>query len=137
MLMNIRNILLTLTLASLAAACSHMKNRESDEQVLARYMDNAGEPIEHFSYLGRFDGWRALGRDKLVVWTGINDAYLLTVQTPCTNLPFANAVGLTTTTGTVSRGFDSVKVGRGEECRINEIRKVDYKKVREIERAGG
>jgi hypothetical protein len=37
----------------------------------------------------------------------------------------------------VSRGFDSVKVGRDEQCRINEIRPVDYKKVREIERSGG
>lgn len=135
--MNTRNVILPLALVALTASCAHFKNREKDEDVLARYMDNAGEPIEHFSYLGRFDGWRALGRDKLVVWTGINDAYLLTVQTPCSNLPFANAIGLTTTTGTVSRGFDSVKVGKGEQCRINEIRPVDYKKVREIERAGG
>lgn len=131
-----RALILPLTLLALGA-CSSMGKREKDEVTLARYLDNAGEPIDHFSYLGRFDGWRALGRDKIVVWTGINDAYLLTVQTPCTELPFANSIGLTTTTGTVSRGFDSVKFGANQQCRINEIRPVDYKKVREIEKAGG
>ena len=134
--MNTRNVILLLTVLAIGA-CSSMKNRESDEQVLARYMDNAGEPIDRFSYLGRFDSWRALSRDKVAVWTGMNDAYLLTVDAPCHNLQFTNSIGLTNTTGTVTRGFDSVKIGNDETCRINEIRKIDYKKVREIERAGG
>lgn len=134
--MNIRNLILPLSLLALTA-CAGAGRRESDEQTLARYMDFAGEPVEQFSYLGRFDGWRALGRDKVVVWTGMNDAYLITVQTPCTDLPFANSIGLTSTTGMVSRGFDSITVGPRERCRINEIRPVDYKKVREVEREGG
>ena len=134
--MNTRNVILLLAILAIGA-CSSFKNRESDEQVLARYMDNAGEPIDRFSYLGRFDSWRALSRDKVAVWTGMNDAYLLTVDSPCHNLQFTSSIGLTTTTGTVTRGFDSVKIGNDETCRINEIRKIDYKKVREIERAGG
>ncbi len=130
--------LVTAGIALTLAACAGMGKRESDERTLARYMDAAGEPIEQFSYLGRFDGWRALGRDKVVVWTGINDAYLLTVQTPCTELPFAQTIALTTTTNTVSRGFDSVRFGPNpnQQCRISEIRPIDYRKVRELERAG-
>ena len=131
-----RNVIVLLTMLAVGA-CSSMKNRESDEQVLARYMDNAGEPIDRFSYLGRFDSWRALSRDKVAVWTGINEVYLLTVDTPCQNLQFTSSIGLTNSTGTVTRGFDSVLIGNDERCRINEIRKIDYKKVREIERAGG
>jgi len=114
-----------------------MKNRETDEQTLARYMDYAGEPVDSFSYLGRFDGWRSLGRDRVVVWTGVNDAYLLTVQQPCQDLQFAQRIGVTSTGSTVSRGFDSVKVGNNQTCRITEIRPVNYKDLKAAEKAGG
>lgn len=133
--MKLANWALFATLAALTA-CSSMRNRETDQQTLARYMDYAGQPVEQFSYLGRFDGWRALGRDKLVVWTGINDAYLLTVQEPCPELQFATRIGLTSNTGTVNRGFDSVKLGRNQECRITEIRPVNYKELKAAQRAG-
>jgi hypothetical protein len=126
-------------LAAVAAltACTSMKNRETDEQTLARYMDYAGEPVDSFSYLGRFDGWRSLGRDRVVVWTGVNDAYLITVQAPCQDLQFANRIGVTSTGSTVSRGFDSVKVGNNQTCRITEIRPVNYKDLKAAEKAGG
>jgi hypothetical protein len=126
-------------LAAVAAltACAAMKNRETDEQTLARYMDYAGEPVDSFSYLGRFDGWRSLGRDRVVVWTGVNDAYLLTVQQPCQDLQFAQRIGVTSTGSTVSRGFDSVKVGNNQTCRITEIRPVNYKDLKAAEKAGG
>jgi len=128
-------ILLAATAA--LSACAGMPKRENEQATLDRYMDFAGQPVESFSYLGRFDGWRSLGRDKLVVWTGLNDAYLLTVQQPCLDLEFANRIGLTSTTGTVSRGFDAVRVGRHERCTITEIRPVNYKDLRAAERAGG
>jgi hypothetical protein len=126
-----------LAMLATVTACTGMRHRETDEQELARFMDYAGQPVDSFRYLGRFDSWRALGRNKLVVWTGLNDAYLLTVQEPCAELQFANAVGLTSNTGSVSRGFDSVKVGRNETCRITEIRPVNYKDLRAAKRAGG
>lgn len=128
-------IILTAVMA--LTACASMRHRETDEQTLARYMDYAGEPVDSFSYLGRFDGWRSLGRNRVVVWTGINDAYLLTVQEPCPELQFANHIGLTSTTGMVSRGFDSVKLGNNQSCRIMEIRPVNYKDLKAAERAGG
>jgi len=134
--MNMRNWLLLSALA-VVTACSGMRHRESDKVTLQRYNDYAGAPVESFSYLGRFDSWRALGRDKLVVWTGMNSAYLLTVQTPCPDLQFAQHIGLTSTAGSVSSGFDSVQVGRHERCRITEIRPVNYKDLRAAERAGG
>jgi hypothetical protein len=124
-------------LAALAAvgACSSMRNRETDAQTLARYMDYAGEPVQSFSYLGRFDNWHALGRDKLVVWTSVNNAYLLTVQEPCRELQFANSIGLTTTTSSVQSGFDYVRVGQ-DRCLITEIRPVNYKELKAAQRAG-
>jgi len=130
-------VLLAVTAAAALSACAGMPKRESEQATLDRYMDFAGQPVESFSYLGRFDSWRSLGRDKLVIWTSLNNAYLLTVQQPCQDLEFANRIGLTSTTGTVSRGFDAVRVGRHERCTITEIRPVNYKDLRAAERAGG
>lgn len=122
--------------AALVAACSGIPRRESDQEALARYMDYAGAPVDRFSVLGRVDGWRPLGRNKLIVWTGVNEAYLLTVAEPCFDLEFAHSVSLTSTGSSVSRGFDSVKVGR-DRCMITEIRPIDYQQMKADQRAAG
>jgi hypothetical protein len=107
---------------------------DRDQATLERYMDYAGEPVDRFTYLGRFDGWQPLSRDKLVVWTGINQAYLLTVAQPCSDLQFTNNVAVTSTAGTVSRGFDSVRTRQGN-CQILDIRPVDYLQMKRDARA--
>jgi hypothetical protein len=116
-------------------ACAAFKNRESDAETLARYVDYAGAPIDSFSLLGGVDGWESLGDNRLVVRTGVNKAYLLTVAQPCLNLDFATSIGLTSTGSTVSRGFDSVRFGN-ERCQITDIRPVDYKAARQAAKAG-
>jgi hypothetical protein len=116
-------------LALLPAACSGIPQRAKDQQLQQQYLEYAGAPVERFTYLGRYDSWRALGNNQLVVWTDFNDAYLLTVRAPCINLPFAQRIGLSSTAGTVDSGLDSVLVDR-DRCQITEIRPVDYKKMR-------
>lgn len=114
-------------------ACSSGSPRMNEQEARERYMDYAGAPVSSFSYLGRFDGWRPLGRDKLIVWTGLNDAYLLTVESSCQGLDFASRIGLTSSTGSVNSGFDFVRLRDGfrrERCRIVEIRPLDYKRMR-------
>jgi hypothetical protein len=127
--------------ATLVAACAGQGPRERDAEAYALYRDFAGAPIDEFTYLGRYDGWRSLGRNVVAVQTGINEAYLIRVQGPCSDLQFANTIGLTSTGNTVRRGLDAVRVG-GINCPIEEIRPVDYaalKKARredaELERA--
>ena len=116
---------------ALLIACSGIPLKERMAAERERYEAYAGNPIDHFTYLGRFDGWEPIGRHELVVWTGINDAYLIKVAPPCEDLQFANRIGLTSTGGTVySRFLDSVKV-RGWNCPIQEIRPVDYKRLRQ------
>jgi len=39
----------------------------------------SGEPIDHFTWLGRYDGWQPIGRYELIVFTGVSDAYLIKV----------------------------------------------------------
>lgn len=128
------SILMGLGLVVLIAGCSTFGHRESDQVTLQRYLDYAQPPVKSFSYLGRLDGWRALGRNHLAVWTSPGKAYLLTVAGPCQDLPFANRVGLTSTGSTVSTGFDAVTLRRGERCMITEIRPVDYKQLKADER---
>jgi hypothetical protein len=95
---------------------------------LDRYLAYAGAPIDRFTYLGRFDSWRALSQSELVIWTSLNVAYLLTVAQPCIGLQFTSRIGISSTTGSVERGLDSVLVDR-QRCQITEIRPVDYRRM--------
>lgn len=125
--------LATLSLSALLAACSGIPLHESDQEVRDRFNAYAGEPIDRLTWLGRFDSFQPISRNEVVVFAGPSDAYLLRVGPPCDNLQFANRIGVTSTAGTVSR-FDSVIVGRWpgwrDRCPIEEIRKVDYRRMR-------
>jgi hypothetical protein len=110
-------------------ACSGIPRRESDEKELARYQPYTGEPVREFSIMRGITGWNSLSDDKLVVWTGINDAYLLTVGQPCSNLAFSNNIAFSSTLSTITT-FDFVRVRGGERCPITEIRPVDYQRMR-------
>jgi hypothetical protein len=91
------------------------------------YTDYAGEPVRSF-YMGTFDGWTAISKDQLVVWTGMNKAYLLNITGYCPDLQFANTIAVTSTASTVDR-FEKVLVGR-DRCLINEIRPLDTKQLK-------
>ena len=114
----------------IVSACAGIPKRTSDQEDLARYLQYAGEPVSSISYLGRYDGWRALGRDNLVIFTAPNEAYLLTIAGPCNDLPFANRIAIDARGPTLSRG-DAVILGRGQRCLITELRPVDYRKMKQ------
>ena len=92
------------------------------------YREYAGEPIKSF-YMVDYDGWSPVSDNQLVVWTGINKAYLLSVKGYCPDLKFANAIAVTSTANTVDK-FEKVIVGR-DRCFINEIRPLDTKQMKE------
>ena len=92
------------------------------------YTDYAGEPVKSF-YMNELDGWNAISKTQLVVWTDINKAYLLNVTGYCPDLMYVNAIGLTSTGSTVDK-FEKVLVGR-DRCFINEIRPLDTKQMKE------
>jgi len=102
--------------------------RESQQEERDRFAAYSGEPINEFTWFGRYDGWQPIGRYELVVFTGISDAYLIKVGPPCDSLQFATRIGLTSTAGAVHARFDSVIVGQWR-CPIDEIRKVDYRRM--------
>jgi len=91
------------------------------------YTDYVGEPVKSF-YMDNFDGWTPVSKDQLVVWTGINEAYMLTVTGYCPDLKFANTIAVTSTANSVDK-FEKVLVGR-DRCFIKEIRPVDTKAMK-------
>jgi len=120
---------LSVTCALNVVACASIAPGSKDQDVLEHYVRYADAPVQHFTYLGRFDSWRALSQSELVVWTTPNDAYLLSVVQPCIGLQFANRIGVSSTAGTVDRGLDSVLVDR-QRCPIAQIRRIDYRRMR-------
>ena len=111
---------LALTAAALLAGCASGPKLD--------YTDYAGEPVKSF-YMSNFDGWNVVSKDQLVVWSGMNKAYLLKVTGYCPDLQYANAIAVTSTANTVDR-FEKVIVGR-DRCFINEIRPLDTKQMKE------
>jgi len=120
-----------LSATALLAACSGIPLKQRQDEQRARYEAYAGPPIEKFTWLGRYDSWQSIGTNQLVVWTTPFQAYLIKVAPPCENLQFANRIGLTSTANTVSARFDFVKVGHQWRCPIQEIRPVDYQRMRQ------
>jgi len=110
-------------------ACSGIP-RETDQQVLARYSQYAGDRVNQFTTFGHFNSWTPIDDHHLVVHTNVNEAYLITVFEPCFDLPFATRLAVTSKfPNTVQAGFDSIRVGR-QSCRISEIRQVNYRQMR-------
>jgi hypothetical protein len=105
------------------------------DEAFENYLAYAGPPIDHFTWLGRFYSWQPLGKDRLVVFTTPGDAYLLKVWPPCDLRFVINAIGITSTSRTVYARADSVTVNTPEagpgpmRCPIDEIRRVDYKRL--------
>jgi Family of unknown function (DUF6491) len=117
------SVVATLTLA----ACASSLPRVSEESATERYQNYAGQPVDRFTAFN-ITGWTALSRDKLVIWTGVNEAWLLTVWNNCQDLQFAERIRLKRTGASVSRS-DMVLVGR-DRCPISEIRPIDVRQMK-------
>lgn len=110
-------------LAMLMVACTG-NVREREAQALDRYLEYAQPPVEQFRFWNLRD-WELVGDYQLVVWPNRREAYLLTVDQPCSELRWANAIGVSSTGQMVQRRLDTVNVGT-QKCRIMEIRPIDY-----------
>ena len=120
-------IILAGFLASACATTGGGLERSTGDKALARYEPYLEEPVDSFTMF-RHDSWEPLNRNQLVLYTTINDAYLLTVMGPCYELPFAQTVRVTTTGNSVSK-FDNVIV-RGNRCPIEQIQPIDVHRMK-------
>ena len=123
--------------AVLASACATTGGgpesmiKRSDDR-LAKYEPYVGEPVGGFTAFN-YDSWEPINRTQLVLRTTMNEAYLLTVDGTCTDLPFAHTIGVTTTGSQVTK-FDKVLV-RGHRCLIRQIQPIDVRQMRADQRA--
>jgi hypothetical protein len=111
---------------SLCAACA--TDRYGGGRALAEYQRYAGPPIDEFRY-ATFDGWEVVGRDRVVLFVDVNQAYLLTVMQPCVDLGFTEHLAVSETLHAISR-FEALFPERRERCPIDEIRHIDLKQLK-------
>lgn len=120
--------------ALLASGCAGLRQRDDGPSDRERYWYYAQPEVPSFNTWGRISGWRPLGRHELVVWTRFDEAYILRVDPTCLELDTVIGIRLDSRVGgTISSGFDSVRVGR-DSCRILRIFPVDYKLMKQEER---
>lgn len=118
---------MTIVLAGLLLASgAQAQTRERQQESLDAYLPYAGAPVDRFQFWKLTD-WQLVGENKVIVWPRLNQAFLLTVDEPCMDLEWANAIAVTSSTHMVSVRFEAGK----DTCRINEIRPIDYKKYRQ------
>jgi Family of unknown function (DUF6491) len=94
-----------------------------------QYLHYASAPVESFTYLRDYYAWTPIGNFQLVLWTTINDAYLITVLPPCVGLDFATGIRLTKTANTVTRGVDKIEF-QDQTCFISQLRPIDYEAMK-------
>jgi len=120
-----KKILALALMAFVATACASSLQRSKDGGPLSRYDGYIGEPIRGFTSM-RTDSWTPVGRDQLIIWTGINDAWLIKIAGYCPDLQFSNSIRVTSSVSEITT-FDSVLVGR-DRCPIEEIRPIDIRR---------
>jgi hypothetical protein len=119
--------LLWLSIAlALLASVAHADTRAHEDEEFARYKQYAGAPIDEFPMF-RMWKWQVVGPERIIIWSTINDAYLVRVEKPCVRLEWTHAVVVTQKMRQkVSKKFDYVVFGN-QRCKIDEILPVDYK----------
>jgi hypothetical protein len=117
-----------LAAAALASACASPGGLSRSEEKLTQYEPYVGEPVSSFTAF-RQHSWEPISRTQLVLWTSINDAYLLTVANNCPNMMFTNAVSVTSTGSGIST-LDHVII-KGDRCPITQIQPIDVRRMRD------
>ena len=120
--------LFAVTFGASAGMLAHADTAETQQKNLDRYTPYLQPPVDQFSYWSLYK-WQLVGAEKIVVWTTVKDAYLLTVEQPCAKLQWANGITLSTQQSHfVSRRIDYVNAD-DDRCRITQIQPLDYARL--------
>jgi hypothetical protein len=88
------------------------------------------EAVDKFHFFGHLDGWRAVDRNTLIVWTTPFKPYLIELRRPASGLRFADYIGVTSTAGTVRARLDNIRVD-GLRYPIKAIRPLTKQQARD------
>lgn len=122
-----RAMILPAVAGFLLAACTSGPTRVTSDQTLERYLGYAGEPVDRINAI-RIASWEALSDDRIVLRTGPNEAYLVTVYATCRDLRHTNAIRVISQSAHAVTRFDEIAVG-GDTCPIREIRPLDVRQM--------
>jgi hypothetical protein len=122
-------LLVATCVATMLAACAGNRVGERQQARLELAESLAGESVDSVWYQ-RLQNWEPLSEDRLIIWTRTNEAWLLDVQRPCSELPWAQGISIPTMSRQIRANFDSVQV-RHQRCRITRIRELDARALRE------
>ena len=134
-MMSLARVASVLALVLVSACATQPRMTTADR--LEFYRAHAGEPVRSFASPTRLWGWRSIGDSALTVWTRRDEGYLLELATRCPDMAWAHSIGLSTRTGRVWAGFDSITVprrnatGPAMSCRISTIRPLNTRVVKE------
>lgn len=121
-----KQFILLMLAASLVVGCAGGLRRNTTDEAAA-YLDYAGDPVRSFTSF-RLQSWQSLSRNQLILWAGVNEAYLVTVWDSCRDLEFAQSIRVSSTGSQIST-FDHVIVGR-DRCPISQIRPIDVRQMK-------
>lgn len=121
-----KKFLFALFSVGLVSACS--SGLLKSDRFKVDYASYAGDPVSDIVVMRGIDSWTPVSRNQLVIWTRINEAYLLRVWDACPDLMFANTIRVTQTGFTINK-FEKVIAGR-DSCPILEIRPLDVKQIK-------
>ena len=114
---------------SMIGCVSSTEYRERQDVELAMYEEYAGAPVDRIRTFNGIDRWQSLSPSKLVVWTTVNRAWLLTLSAPCSGIEFQHTINISSTNSTVYRRFDKVEFEH-QVCFIRQIHPIDYKTLK-------
>ncbi|MBA4227023.1 MAG: hypothetical protein C0456_10365 [Hyphomonas sp.] len=127
---------------ALLAACQSAPGT-AKPQGIAAYADDPrlGEPVDRICFASSIDGFSNNTRNTVVLREG-RDSYLVEVFGACTDLEYAQSIGIDSATGCLTKsdaiivGYSPGGTGMGpQRCHIREIRKWDPKAEKPAEPA--
>ena len=137
-----RRALPLLIAVAMLAGCSTGPTLTTPQR-LELYRQHAGPPVLSFR-LDRITGvqnWTPLGDQALAVWSSANRGHLLELRNRCSGLLMTPRISITNSLGQVTARMDGVvprspgaaTVSRSS-CRINTIRPIDGRALRDAKR---
>ena len=132
-------ILTSLCTVVLASACA--TTGLNQEERLALYRANAGNPVASIRKWNNNVQWRVLSDDALVVWARPNEAHLFEFRSRCIGLRSARTITISNFGGLVAARFDTVTItapvsasSSRNGCRISTIRPLDMRAINDTKR---
>ncbi len=130
------NLIIRLVFASLIlSSCAGRGLTDVERTALYQNYVSENKLVEVKSITAfRFNGWRELGTEHLIIFTSIRKPYLITLNNRCMDLRYANTLGINKTGNSLYAKFDSIFVLSfpKQKCFIKTIHKLTREQANQM-----